>query len=101
MERVSNLLDKKLLVFAKNSLKSLGRNGMLARKLNAVINTKKHGIRKAADFYDIIRSTLTAWVNHLKYEEITKLLTPKERKKKTILNNDRRIMIGAWIKRDR
>ena len=65
MTRVSKLLDEQVVNFAKAALKKIGKNALLARKLEAVIAAGNHGITVVAKVYDISRTTLTEWIKHV------------------------------------
>ncbi len=83
MPSVSKLLDDSVVAYAKKNLKKIGKDVLLMRKLQAVIAAKKHGISKAAEFYEISRTTLTSWVKHLRNKALEKLKAPSERRRKT------------------
>jgi transposase len=100
MGGVSRLLEDGVVLLAKKELKRLGRNGLVARKLEAVISAKKHGIKKVAEVYDISRTSLTSWIKHLRNGNIERLQAPPERRKKSILNEDQRAIIKSWINDD-
>lgn len=100
MSGVSKLLDDQVVQFAKSALKTIGKNALLARKLNAVIAASKHGITTVAKVYDISRTTLTEWVKHVKAEQLIKLQAPIERKRKSILNDADRAIVKSWIEAD-
>ena len=98
MTQVSKLLDDSVVKLAQQSLSILGKQAYLARKLQAVIAAKKHGISKVSEVYDISRVTLTSWTKHLRSGKVDKLLAPPERRKKSKLNDAHRITIAGWIK---
>jgi transposase len=98
MGLVSKLLDEAVVEGAKKELKSIGNNRYVARKLEAVIAAKKHGITHVAAVYDISPTTLTAWIKHIKQGRINKLYAPPERRRKSKLNDNQRQEIAAWIK---
>jgi len=97
MGRVSKLLENSVVELAEAKLKDVGKNALLARKLQAVISAKKHGITKVAEVYDISRTTLTSWIKHLRSGKLEKLQAPPERRKKTILNDGHRDTIRSWV----
>jgi len=97
MARVSKLLDDGVVEYAKRSLKKVGKDALLVRKLQAVISAKKHGISKVAEVYDISRTTLTSWIKHLRNQALERLKAPPERKRKSRLNDQHRMQIKEWI----
>ena len=100
MACVSKLLEDYVAEYAIKSLKKIGKDALLGRKLQAVISAKKHGISKVAEVYDISRTTLTSWIKHLRNGALDKLKAPSERKKKSRLNDEQRIEIRGWIEAD-
>lgn len=100
MGGVSKLLEDDVVEYAIKHLKKIGKDALLGRKLQAVISAKQHGISKVAEVYDISRTTLTSWIKHIRNGALDKLKAPPERKKKSILNDEQRKVIGSWIKQD-
>jgi transposase len=100
MAKKSKLIDKEVVVIAEKALKSIGKNALLAKKLEAIIAANKLGITLVAKVYDISRTTLTAWIKHLKNGKLEKLEAPVERKRKDILNSDQKNQIKEWVAKD-
>lgn len=98
MTSSSKLLDATVVEKAKMALKRIGKSALCARKLEAVISAKKHGITEVAKVYGVTRTTLTAWVKLIKQDQIERLNAPPERKRKSKLNNEQRKQILEWIK---
>jgi transposase len=98
MASSSKLLDEAVVEKAKKALQKIGKSALCARKLEAVISAKKHGITQVAKVYDVTRTTLTSWIKHIKNDKIERLSAPPERKKKSKLNDDQRKQILEWIK---
>lgn len=97
MALTSKLLDEKVVDLAKEMLKKVRNNPYVSRKLQAVIAAKKHSISAVARICCISRTALTEWIKHLKFGRIEKLFAPPERRRKTILNQNQREHIKAWI----
>lgn len=98
MTSSSKLLDDAVVEKAKLELKKLSKSALCARKLEAVIAAKKHGITEVAKIYDVTRTTLTSWVKLIKNDEIHRLNAPPERKRKNKLNDVQRKQILDWMK---
>ena len=98
MYRKSTLLNKSVIAFAEAELKKLGRYAYVGKKLQAVIAASKHGITDVAKIYDISRTTLTEWIRRLGQENIDMLKAPKERKRRSRLNQDQVEIIKEWIR---
>ncbi len=98
MTSSSKLLDDAVVEKAKIALKKIGKSALSARKLEAVIAARKHGITEVAKVYGITRTTLTSWVKLIKQDKIERLNAPPERKRNSKLNDDQRRQILEWIK---
>lgn len=66
MSTQSKLLSDEVVASAKKALKAMGKNALLAKKLEAIIAAKKHGITLVSKIYSISRTTLTEWVKPCK-----------------------------------
>ncbi len=98
MTSTTKLLDQVVVEKAKMALQKIGKSALCARKLEAVISAKKHGITQVAKVCDITRTTLTSWIKLIKNDKIERLNAPPERKRKSKLNEDQRKQILEWIK---
>jgi len=85
MSQVSKLLTDEIVKFAVNGLKTLGRYGAIASKLQIIIAAKKHGISAVCRIHDISRTTLTTWIKELK-EGVLEELSNKPKKPRSALN---------------
>ena len=73
MARISVFLTDEVVLSATEGLKKLGKAGLVARKLQAIIAAKKYGISKTADFYAVTKKTLIQWIKELKQESLEAL----------------------------
>ena len=97
MARISKLLDDNILERATVALKDLGKSGMVARKLQAIIAAKEHGITKTAEFYFITKKTLIAWIKDFKFASADALKIQMGRGRKSLLTEDQEDEIRTWI----
>jgi len=97
MARPSKLLDEKLVNRAKEGLKKLGKSGLVARKLQAIIAAKKYGITKAALYYFTTKKSLIKWIKGLKEESIQALEVQAGRGSKSLLNRAQEEEVRGWI----
>lgn len=100
MARTSKLIDTEVIRKAQQGLKQIGKNALLARKLEAVLAASKHGIKQVAKIYDISRTSLTEWINRLKNGTLDQLCAPAQRKRKSIMVDDERKLIQEWLESD-
>jgi transposase len=97
MARPSKLLDEELVNRANEGLKKLGKPGLVARKLQAIIAAKKYGITKAALFYFTTKKSLIKWIKELKEESIKALEVQVGRGRKSLLNPAQEEEVNGWI----
>lgn len=98
MTSTSKLLDQLVVEKAKMALKKMGKSALCARKLEAVLSAKEHGITQVAKVYGVTRTTLTSWIKLIKSDKIERLNAPPERKRKSKLNDEQKEQILKWIK---
>ena len=97
MARISVFLTDEVVLSATEGLKKLGKAGLVARKLQAIIAAKKYGISKTADFYAVTKKTLIQWVKELKQESIEALEIQVGRGRKPLVNETQEAEIKKWI----
>ena len=97
MARISVFLTDEVVLSATEGLKKLGKAGLVARKLQAIIAAKKYGISKTADFYAVTKKTLIQWVKELKQESIEVLEIQVGRGRKPLVNETQEAEIKKWI----
>jgi transposase len=97
MARPSKLLDNEVVLLAHEGLKKLGKSGLVARKLQAIIAAKKHGISKTAEFYAITKASLIKSIKELKKESIKALEVQIGRGRKFLLNHEQEQEVKKWI----
>jgi transposase len=97
MSRKSSYLSEELLKSAQLELKRLGRNALIARKLDAIIAACKYGITEVAKVYGITRKTLLFWIKNFSSTKLENLKAPPNRHRKTILNDSDREVIRQII----
>jgi transposase len=86
MSRKSAYLSDELLKSARAELKKLGRNVLVARKLEAIIASCEYGITEVSKIYGVTRKTLTFWIKNFLSTRLENLKSPPSRRRKTILN---------------
>jgi transposase len=97
MARPSKLLDDEVVLLAQDGLKKLGKSGLVAKKLQAIIAAKKHGITKTAEFYLITKKSLIKWIKELKEESLKALEVQAGRGRKFLLSKEQEQEIKQWI----
>jgi transposase len=99
MPKISQLLTKEVVERAEKSLKDLGHSGALSRKLSAICASKKHGITKVAEIYDISRTTLTDWIKNFKAGSLAGL-KPKAKKPRSFIQGEQLEIVKKWLEQD-
>jgi transposase len=97
MARISVFLTDQVVLSAVEGLKKLGKASLVARKLQAIIAAKKHGITKTAEFYAITTKTLIQWIKDLKQESLEALEVQAGRGRKPLVTGIQEIEIKKWI----
>lgn len=100
MARKSQLLTEKVVETAKKSLKKLGKEGLIAIKLRAILSAYEHGITQTCKVFQITKTTLTSWIKHIKNESIEKLKVQKGRGPKSRISAEYKQSIQSWIQSD-
>ncbi len=97
MARISVFLTDQVVLSATEGLKKLGKAGLVARKLQAIIAAKKYGITKTAEFYLITKKTLIQWIKDLKQESLESLEVQAGRGRKPLVTEAQELEIKQWI----
>jgi transposase len=100
MARISIFLTDQVVLSATEGLKKLGKAGLVARKLQAIIDAKKYGITKTAEFYAITTKTLIQWIKDLKQESLEALEVQAGRGRKPLVTETQEIEIKKWISKN-
>jgi len=98
MGRVSKLIDETVLLNAKEELKALGDEGVVAQRLRAVVAAKKHGISRVAEIFNITNATLISWIKRSKNKNSMILLSKTPRSKR--LNQEQIDIMAGWVRKD-
>ena len=97
MARISVFLTDEVVLSATEGLKKLGKAGLVARKLQAIIAAKKYGISKTADCYAVTKKTLIQWIKELKQESLEALEIQVGRGRKPLVTEAQEAEIKKWI----
>jgi transposase len=81
-------------------LKKLGKEVLIARKLEAIIAACKYGITEVAKVYDITRTTLLFWVKNFQSTKLENLKAPPNRHRKSIPDKSDREVLKKIINED-
>lgn len=98
MAGISKKITDEVVNIAEKRLKELGKDNYVAAKLQAVISTKKHGITKVAEVFNISRPTLFSWIKHVKEEHLERLTVAPGRGRKKKLTAEQADIVKEWIK---
>jgi transposase len=100
MSQVSKLLEDGIVKLAKQELEKLGKTGLVARKLQAIISAKEFGITHVSNVFCITRVTLTSWIKLLKRGSSLDLEPKPKRPKKSLLSPAQLMIMKGWIDED-
>ncbi len=94
---IAVFLTDEVVLSATEGLKKLGKSGLVARKLQAIIAAKKHGITKTSEFYAVTKKTLIQWIKELKQESLEGLEVQVGRGRKPLVTEAQEAKIKRWI----
>lgn len=97
MSRTSSFLSEKVVEAAKASLREHGKDGMIGRKLQAIISAFELGIGKVADVFGVTEKTLTSWIKKFSASGSPGLLHRPRRKKLPLLTIEEKAEVGNWL----
>lgn len=100
MARISRLLSDEVVKFAEEKIKQIGRAGIVAIKLRAVVASSKYGITETAKIFDTTKATLISWIKLAKEESFELLKVQAGRGRKKPLTDDQEYQVKQWIKED-
>ena len=84
------ILDKEVLLIAEKELLKMGKAGTTSRKLQAVIASCKHGIKKVSEVMGISRTSIYLWTKEIKQRNIGALENKAKHKEGLKLTSTRR-----------
>lgn len=90
-------ISEEVCELAKISLKKLGKDTLISRKLEAIIAACKYGITEVAKIYDVTYKTLRLWIKIFKESGIDSLKAPANRHRKSILDDSDREVLKKLI----
>jgi len=97
MSRRSSYLSDELLQSAQIELRKLGKDALIARKLEAIIAACSHGITAVAQIYNVTHKTLTFWIKNFQATKLENLKAPPNRHRKSILDDSDRDVIKKIV----
>ena len=97
MSRTSSFLSEKVIEGAKASLKEHGKDGMIGRKLQAIISVAEHGINRISDVYDVTEKTLTSWIKKFIASGAEGLLHKPRRTNASLLTIEEKAEVCNWL----
>lgn len=99
MPKESKLIDKELVRRAKEELERLGKEGVVAMRLKAIIASYSHGIKKVAEVYDINRASLHRWVKLFKEGDVADIKNASK-PSRSKLSEKQEELVRSWIESD-
>jgi transposase len=100
MARTSKLLNKEVVEFARSNLKDLGKAGLVAIKLRAIIAAQEYGITHVAKIFDTTKATLISWIKAVRSGSLELLRVQAGRGRKHLLTDDQEAVVRNWIEED-
>jgi transposase len=100
MSGVSKLIDDATEQRAIQALKELGKNGVVANKLKAILAAKSHDISMVSKVYNVTRMTIALWIKAFKNEDIAGLIAKPRKSREPRISKDQEAIVEQWIKDD-
>jgi transposase len=103
MARTSKLLTDEIALLAEEAISKLGKSGMVAIKLRAVISAHKYGITRVAKIFGMTKATLISWIKLIQSnpkEFINLLSIGHGRGRKYPLTEKQVSHVKEWLKED-
>lgn len=98
MSQISKMLDDKVYKMAKEGLNRLGKSGIVARKLQAVISAKTYGITQVSKILGVTRTTLSSWIKSIKNGSVDDLVPKPKKPRPSLLNSQQQAVVLSWLK---
>ena len=91
------ILDKEVLLIAEKELLKMGKAGTTSRKLQAVIASCKHGIKKVSEVMGVSRTSIYLWAKEIKQRNIRALENKAKHKEGLKLKPEHKEKIKEWL----
>lgn len=100
MSGKSRFLSTELARSAQVNLKWHGKDGMIGRKLQAIIAAHEHGIDKVSRIFEVTEKTLTSWIKKFIEGGASALLHAPRKTKDPLLNEQEKEQVHNWLIKD-
>lgn len=99
MTRITKAIDDKLLAKCRAELKKQGARGENARRLQAIISAREHGIKQVAAIYNISRETLMRWIRKFRSGGVKEFAVGPGRGRRSKLSEEDLLSIKSYIEK--
>ena len=91
------IIDEKVYEAANAAVKKVGKKGTVAKKLQAVIASYKHGVSKASEVLDVSRGSIHIWAKQLKSGDFEGLINKSKHQEGLKLKDKHKEQIKDWL----
>ena len=95
---MQTIIDSKVCELAKEALSKLGKVGTVSKKLQAVISSHKHGIKKVSEVMNVSRTSIYLWSKQLERGDFEGLINKSKHQDGIKIKNIHKESIKEWLK---
>ena len=97
---MQTIIDKELFKKAEASMRKMGKVGTVAKKLNAVMASYKHGIKLASEVMEVSRSSIYLWSRQIKEGKVEELRNKSKHQDGIKVKKAHKEAIKVWLTED-
>ena len=94
---MQTIIDSNLCEIAKQTLLKLGKIGTVSKKLQAVISSHKHGIKKVSEVMNVSRASIYLWSKQLENGDFEGLINKSKHQDGIKIKKEHKASIKAWL----
>lgn len=91
------IIDEELYKTAKSILVKLGKKGTVAKKMQSVIASYKHGISKASEVMGVSRASIYSWSKQIESGDFEGLVNKSKHQEGSKLKSEHLTTISKWL----
>jgi transposase len=99
MGRNITVINEQHIALARSNLREIGKSGVVANRLKAIIAAFTYGIKDVCKIYDVSRDTLNRWMKTFKEEGVSGLENDSK-PSRSKLNEKEKEILKKWVEED-
>ena len=97
---MKTIIDKHVYTSAKGSLRKMGGNAVTVKKLQCIIASYKHGIRKVSEVFGVSKGSIYLWARQIKEGNIVGLINKPKLQDGIKLKQVHKEEISRWLEKE-